>query len=233
MIGRTGSWIWWALGCLCALVFVRNAPAQENAAVPEYGVRVQPPAGQPLASEDQRKAAERLVDAYLGPVAEAAPTDEQKTAMEAALAGLASVDFAARETSSARLIKIGPAALGALRGAAGHQDPEVANRAGAAIVEIENAARRAIIDDLKKNPAALRVISARQTEARTAQFTAMRESDEVRKAGREKEAAAKAAEVVAARAKSAALTALMTAAFPGSGMGERVAPVYGIRVPVE
>lgn len=61
MIGRTGSWLWWAAGFLCAFVFGRGAAAGE-AAMPEYGVRVRPP--QPVAqpSDNLPKPAANLED---------------------------------------------------------------------------------------------------------------------------------------------------------------------------
>jgi len=63
MIGRTGSWLWWAAGFLCAFVFGRGAGAREPA-TPEYGVRVRPrqPIAQPSDSLPNPKPAATLED---------------------------------------------------------------------------------------------------------------------------------------------------------------------------
>ncbi len=194
-IGRTRSWLWWLAGCLCALVFGRGAKAAEGVATPEYGVRVQP-VRQAVGSEQQKRA-ERLVEEYLGAAEPVRPSAEQAAKIAVLVREMGADEFARRKAATETVVGFGAAALGALREAASGGDPEVAERARAAMAEIEVAARAPKIEGLKKLGSAGSVASTSalyraQTEVKLA-------AADLKKA----EAAGDGAAVAAARARAA------------------------------
>jgi hypothetical protein len=79
----------------------------------------------------------KIVEEYLAPVTPAEPTAEQKAAAAKAIADFASQDFETREKASAEVLKLGPAAIAALREAGKSKDAEVAKRAAQALSVIE------------------------------------------------------------------------------------------------
>jgi hypothetical protein len=221
MIGRSGSWLWWAFGAICALVF--GADAMAGQAAVRYGVAPRPPVDNPAVTEEQKQKAEKLVADYLAPVPAAEPAAEQKAAIEKLIKDLASNDFKVREEASANIVKQGPAALGVLREAAKSTDAEVATRAAAAIVAIEKAAHQAQVDDLKKlGTAGSIVINQEVAKARTAWAEANTALQAAEKKG-DKDAVEKAkAASKASLEKMNVLNGLMALVSP-----MRMQPVYG------
>jgi hypothetical protein len=198
IIGRTKGWVWWLAGLFCALLFGSQAGAAEAVAL--YGVRVGPePVEAPPATEAEKKQAGELVDAWLSAGAPAEPSDEERKAIAALIADLGAKDFAAREAASAGLVKLGPKAAGQLREAAKAGDPEVAQRAGKAIADIEAAPRQKVVEELRKVRAgAQAVLGERIRKEQDAAKSAAAAAEKLEAEGRKDDAAAKRAEAEAA-----------------------------------
>ena len=229
MIGRTGSWLYWMAGLLCAWVFGPRADAAEIA---RPSKNLPPDASQPAVNEEQQKRAEKLVADYLTPAFATEPAADQKAAIEKLIKDFGSSEFKTRDEASAAVVKQGPAALGQLREAAKSKDAEVASRSSAAVIAIEQAARTGIVDELKKMLAVAQSVANKQlAETRAAQTTAQQAAGAAAAKSEEGAKLRKEAEDLGAR--SAALMALLRQLSPLRDGGGKMAPVYGIRMQVD
>ena len=109
-----------------------------------------PPAKAAAPEAAQAQAAEKLIAELLAPVPAAEPTPEQKVALDKLLKDFASESFQTRQQAAAAAVKLGPAALSALRQATRSKDLEVALLAEQAVAGIEKAAREAAVAELRK-----------------------------------------------------------------------------------
>jgi hypothetical protein len=236
VIGQTKSWVLWIAGTLCALVFGRPVQSGEQIQM-DYGVRQRPlpPVNQPAVSEEDRKKAEKLLADYLTPPPAGEPSAEQKAAMEKLVKDFGSADFKTREDASVQAAKLGPAVLGLLREAAKAKDPEVASRAGAAVVAVENVARQATVDEMKKiQNASIRVVSQQINDTRYRLLVKANETAAAAdKAGKADEAAKAREEAARCTQLCTTLTALYAQIVPSRKGGGEMVPVYGIRPQLE
>lgn len=177
-IGKTVCSLWWLVGVIMALVFGRTSAGEVTA---KYGVRPRRIVVPPLATESQRKQAEKnrpqaeaLVAEYLDPAAHQLPryVSPQLRARLVAetkdlIVKLGSMEYKVRQAASKRLVEIGPIALPALREASGHRDLEVMQRSEPAIGEIETRSRTATIAALRKIPLSAGIV----LQEKIAEFT--------------------------------------------------------------
>jgi hypothetical protein len=127
--------------------------------------------------------ASALIEQYVQPIAELQPTSQQKRAIESAMKLLESDRTMKQQYAIEQLVKIGPAALGDLRGLAASAPPEHATAetpagdaypatiAGIVIRRIEAAQRQPIIEQLISLGDEARVVLSQKLEENRAAVT--------------------------------------------------------------
>jgi len=192
LIGRTKGWMWWIGGLLCAVVFGSRAEAADAVAV--YGIRPRPRPkfDEKSVTEEQKKKAGTLVDAWMAGVQPAEPSADEKKQIKKLVESFGSSNFQVREGASKAVVKFGAKALGQLQEAVKSKDAEVSTRAQAAISRINSGTDRKEVKELRDVKAAAHVvISARRTELYKQGGAANQEARKLRQEGKQDEAAKK------------------------------------------
>jgi len=205
---------------------------------PAYGVVPFPPGGvQPAVDARQMERAAALVRQYAAPVDATEPAAELKARLRSLIRRLGSQRYSQRQAASTELIRIGPAALGALRAISDSGDLEVAARAWSAVAAIESRTRRPLVDRLKQlGLAAVMALNQQMSAAQGALAAAEEAASQAEWAGDAKSLAAARAARSAAGTRLRLLVRLSgqialptSIPVPKSGMATR----YGIRPMVQ
>jgi hypothetical protein len=131
---------------LALAALVASSPGVRAGQVPKAEPKRPEAAAAAAAAAARRKRVAGLIAEYLG-LGKASAEDLKRIA--ALVKDLGDNDFARREAASQALVKFGPRAVPALREAAKNKDPEVAQRAAAALERIGAGSRAdAILDEL-------------------------------------------------------------------------------------
>ncbi len=156
---------------------------------------------------------DQLLAEFLAPEPSADPTPEALAVIERALRDFRSEDFAIREQASAAVLRIGLAALPAMRRASEDSDLEVSERALLAVRQIEEAAREAIAARAAAlgAPAAAR-LQARLDEANRAWARLAMDAPRAEREGRQDEMERIASEMESASGRAASIKRLMSMA---------------------
>jgi hypothetical protein len=236
MINGTRSWLWWLGGLLCAFVFSSEAPAA--VAAKRYGVRPfprpapPPPVTPTRVTEEQKKRAGKLIDEYMAGRSGGAPTEKEKAEIAKLVKDLGAAEFAVREAASRGVLKYGGKALPQLREALKDRDPEVVQRAEAAIKAIQSGGNGRVVTQLRAMySAAVTVIRQRQAKWRKAAYVAELQAVALEGQKRAEAARAKRAEMAAAKKKRADLELLVRQLTVRKMYDRRRGPqpAYGVR----
>jgi len=150
--------------------------------------RIIPHQAEPVTEETKREV-ERLVAGYFKAVNVPEPAGEARARIGKLIGELGSEEWAVRENASTELVRLGVAALGALRAALKSADPEVISRAGEAVSAIEAAGVKPITEALRKYPQTVWVVVQGQINlTREAWSQANAAAAAAEKAGRKDEA---------------------------------------------
>jgi hypothetical protein len=230
MIGSTKSWLWWLGGVLCALAFGSKAPAA--VAARKYGVRPRPaPSVKPgAATEEGKKRAGKLIDEYMAGRSGGAPTEKEKAEIAKLIGNFGAAEFAVRDAASRGVLKYGGKAIPQLKEALKHKDPEVTQRAGAAIKAIQGGGNGRVVAQLRGiYSAAVLVIRERQAKWRKAAYAAELQAVALESQKKVEAARAKRAEMAAAKKKQGDLGLLLRQLVVRPDAG-RKQPLYGVRI---
>ena len=233
IIGKTKGWVWWLAGLVCAVLFGSRAEAGQAVAL--YGVRIRPPRpkiDEKSVTEEQKKKAGELVDAWMAGVKPAEPGAGEAKQIAKLIESLGSSDFRTREAASREVVKFGAKALGQLTEAQKSKDAEVRIRASAAVATINSGTGRKEIPELRKIKAAAHVvIRARQAKLGKQAYKLSLEARKLQSEGKKVEAAKKRAEAGALYTTNGKLSRLYslvvygaTGIRPGVGTAK-----YGVR----
>jgi hypothetical protein len=239
VIGGTKSWLWWLGGLLCAVVFGAEArPAQKIAL---YGVRPRPrvppvKVDPKSVTEEQKKAAAKLVDEYMGSKAAGTATEKDKQEIAKLIKDFGSDQFAVRESASKAILKFGGKALEQLKEALKSKDAEVVQRAEAAIAALQGGGSNRLVAELRGNySAAILVISERRGEWKKKAYAAELQAIALEAQGKKAEAEKKRATKRAADKKMQELDKLRTLVVSGARYRKIIRrkmmdqPAYGVR----
>lgn len=231
--------MWWFFGFLCAFLFGSRGQAQMQ---PEYGVRARPPApppplGQPAVGAADQEAAATLVTRYLGPVESPEPTVAEAVEAGRLLSEIracgtpGAFDDARAAAATEALVRIGPAALGALRREAADPQSLASGYAQIAVQRIEAGVQATIAAELRgMGWAGQLAVQERLAGEHRAMEKAREEAAAARRAGLDAEAERAWSEFSAAQARAGMLAALgLQLAPPPVPRPDRPTAKYGVR----